>query len=147
MNEKVIEKLKNPDFFKELVIMSDESKVKEAFKSSGIEISNDDLNDIKEFINVVLESSSKLSEEDLKEISGGYRGGIVNRLSAKLVDATTEDAKENVVELTSWTAIHSDQIVEGLLATAIAGISIGGTLGVQKLIKTGKEKGWWSKKK
>ena len=47
MNEKVIEKLKNPDFFKELVIMSDESKVKEAFKNVGIEISNDDLNDIK----------------------------------------------------------------------------------------------------
>lgn len=145
MNEKVIEKLKNPDFFKELVIMSDESKVKEAFKNVGIEISNDDLKNIKEFINVVLESSSKLSEEDLKEISGGYGGGIVDKLSKKLADAT--DTHEMASFYTGWTANHSDQIVEGLLATAIAGISIGGTLGVQKLIKTGKEKGWWNKKK
>lgn len=145
MNEKVIEKLKNPDFFKELVIMSDESKVKEAFKSSGIEISNDDLNDIKEFINVVLESSSKLSEEDLNEISGGLYDGIVDKLSEKLAKAT--DTNEDPENYTGWTAIHSDQIVEGLLTTAIAGISIGGTLGVQKLIKTGKAKGWWSKKK
>lgn len=145
MNEKVIEKLKNPDFFKELIIMSDESKVKEAFKNVGIEISNDDLKNIKEFINVVLESSSKLSEEDLNEISGGYEDGIVHKLSEKLAAAT--DTNEDQYRITGWTATHSDQIVEGLLATAIAGISIGGTLGVQKLIKTGKEKGWWSKKK
>ena len=37
---------------------------------------------------------------------------------------------------------NSDKIVEAALVAAL----IGGTIGVQKLIKLGKEKGWWTKK-
>ncbi len=152
MNEKVIEKLKDANFFKEIVTIGDEGKVKEMFKKENIDINDEDLNDIGNFIGVSLEVASKLSGEELEKVSAGHKDSVVYALSDQLRDwAVTKDDQYGCnpdnwnTKRYKWIYDHSDKITEGALATAIVGLSVGGTLGIQKLIKTGKEKAWWTK--
>lgn len=132
MNEKIVEKLKDSKFLEKIIVMSDKSEVKEAFKKEGIEITDEDLKSIRGLIAGSVEKISEIPEEKLEEISGGTGDGIVGWLDDKIYLATDEDFFED----------NSGTIAETILATAL----VGGTIGVQKLIKMGKEKGWWTKK-
>ena len=115
--------------------MSDKSEVKEASKKEGIEITDEDLKNIRDLIASSVEKISEIPEEKLEEISGGVDDGLVDWLGYKFTDFSfVQD--HNVL------FSNSDKIVEAALVAAL----IGGTIGVQKLIKMGKEKGWWTKK-
>lgn len=148
MNEKVIEKLKDADFFKEIVTIDDVEKVKEKFKKENIDVNDEDLSGIRDIIKISLEMSSKLSDDELKQISAGYGDGIVDGLSEKLKNWAIYrdndaggDNEHWAIKRYEWLSDNSGKVVEVGLAVTL----IGGTIGVQKLIKTGKEKGWWTK--
>lgn len=151
MNEKILKKLKDSKFFSEIVVMSDKEKVKDIFKSSGIEITDEDLKDMKEFIERALNVVSKLPDNELEAASGGLNDGLVCAIFGQLAGAagfvhlfgSLDGGSPSCVNI----ARHSDKIVEGVLATTIAGVAVGGTIGVQKLVQKGREKGWWAKKK
>ena len=135
MNEKIVEKLKDSKFLEKIIVMSDKSEVKEAFKKEGIEITDEDLKNIRDLIASSVEKISEIPEEKLEEISGGVDDGLVDWLGYKFTDFSfVQD--HNVL------FSNSDKIVEAALVAAL----VGGTIGVQKLIKMGKEKGWWTKK-
>ena len=135
MNEKIVEKLKDSKFLEKIIVMSDKSEVKEAFKKEGIEITDEDLKSIRDLIASSVEKISEIPEEKLDEISGGVDDGLVDWLGDKFTDF-------NFVQDHNVLFSNSDKIVEAALVAAL----IGGTIGVQKLIKMGKEKGWWTKK-
>ena len=135
MNEKIVEKLKDSKFLEKIIVMSDKSEVKEAFKKEGIEITDEDLKNIRDLIASSVEKISEIPEEKLEEISGGVDDGLVDWLGDKFTDF-------NFVQDHNVLFSNSDKIVEAALVAAL----IGGTIGVQKLIKMGKEKGWWTKK-
>lgn len=135
MNEKIVEKLKDSKFLEKIIVMSDKSEVKEAFKKEGIEITDEDLKNIRDLIASSVEKISEIPEEKLEEISGGYKEGLVSILSTELRLLQNGDIDSVVYN-------YAEHIVEAVLAAAL----VGGTIGVQKLIKMGKEKGWWTKK-
>ena len=135
MNEKIVEKLKDSKFLEKIIVMSDKSEVKEAFKKEGIEITDEDLKSIRDLIASSVEKISEIPEEKLEEISRGVDDGLVDWLGDKFTDF-------NFVQDHNVLFSNSDKIVEAALVAAL----IGGTIGVQKLIKMGKEKGWWTKK-
>ena len=135
MNEKIVEKLKDSKFLEKIIVMSDKNEVKEAFKKEGIEITDEDLKNIRDLIASSVEKISEIPEEKLEEISGGYATGLVNNLSTELRVLQNGDVDGVVYN-------YAEHIVEAILAAAL----VGGTIGVQKLIKLGKEKGWWAKK-
>lgn len=138
MNEKIIEKLKDAKFLEKIIVMSDENDVKEAFKKEGLKITDEDLKDVRDHIEVTVEAISRISEEELEEISGGYGGGLVDKLSLRL-DTMDIGGEDSIISR------NSDKIVEAGLAVALIAGAVGGTIGVQKLIKVGKKKGWWTK--
>ena len=135
MNEKIVEKLKDSKFLEKIIVMSDKNEVKEAFKKEGVEITDEDLKNIRDLIASSVEKISEIPEEKLEEISGGYATGLVNNLSTELRVLQNGDVDGVVYN-------YAEHIVEAILAAAL----VGGTIGVQKLIKLGKEKGWWAKK-
>ena len=136
MNEKIVEKLKDSKFLEKIIVMSDKNEVKEAFKKEGVEITDEDLKNIRDLIASSVEKISKIPEEKLEEISGGIEDGLVHWLSDKFTDFSFVQEHHDVL------FSNSDKFVEAALVAAL----IGGTIGVQKLIKLGKEKGWWTKK-
>ena len=136
MNQKIIEKLKDAKFLEQIIGMSDEKDVKEAFKKEGLEITDEDLKEVRDLIAVSMGAISQMPEEELEEIAGGYGDGVVDKLSGKLDSM-------NIGGENSFISKNSDKIVEaGLAATLIAG-AVGGTIGIQKLIKSGNPKKWW----
>lgn len=137
MNEKIMEKLKDAKFLEKIIVMSDEKDVKEAFKKEGLEITDEDLKDVRDHIEVTVEAISRIPEEELEEISGGYGDGLVDSISDWLSGPRKNKG--------TFVYDHSDQIVEAGLATALIAGAVGGTIGVQKLIQVGKKKGWWTK--
>ncbi len=139
MNEKIVEKLKDSKFLEKIIVMSDKNEVKEAFKKEGVEITDEDLKSIRDLIASSVEKISKIPEEKLEEISGGYADGLVDKLSFA-IGGGREEEEETIISR------NSDKIVEIGLAAVLIGGAVGGTIGVQKLIKLGKEKGWWAKK-
>lgn len=138
MNEKIMEKLKDAKFLEKIIVMSDEKDVKEAFKKEGLEITDEDLKDVRDHIEVTVEAISRIPEEELEEISGGYGDGLVDSISDSITDW-------DCVEYGDFIYDNSDKIVEAGLATALIAGTVGGTIGVQKLIQVGKKKGWWTK--
>lgn len=139
MNEKIIEKLKDSKFLEEIIVMSDENDVREAFRKEGVEITDEDLKNIRDLIEISVETISRMPEEKLKEISGGYGDGLVDKLSLNL-DTMDIGGEDSIISR------NSDKIVETGLAAVLIGGAVGGTIGVQKLIQVGKKKGWWTKK-
>ena len=137
MNEKIMEKLKDAKFLEKIIVMSDEKDVKEAFKKEGLEITDEDLKDVRDHIEVTVEAISRIPEEELEEISGGYGDGLVDSISDWLSGPHKNKG--------TFVYDHSDKIVEAGLATALIAGAVGGTIGVQKLIQVGKKKGWWTK--
>ena len=161
MNEKIVEKFKDTEFLKKIIVLPDEEKVKEEFKKEGIEVEDKDLKEIKDLIKCSVEIASNLSSEELEKISAGLRDGVVRDLSDKMTDWLFDKIPWEIDQHGTRTGLspsitkkekfyykiynNSDKIVEAGLATMLVGMSVGGTLGLQKLIKTGKEKGWWTK--
>ena len=86
MNEKIVEKLKDSKFLEKIIVMSDKSEVKEAFKKEGIEITDEDLKSIRDLIASSVEKISEIPEEKLEEISGGVDDGLVDWLGDKFTD-------------------------------------------------------------
>lgn len=150
VDEKIVEKFKDTEFLKKIIVLPDEEKVKEEFKKEGIEVEDKDLKEIGDLIKCSVEVVSNLSSEELEKVSSGYKDGAVDFLSVELSKWAVEkhhEALDGSFSKKFYDKLedHSDKVVEAGLASMVAGLSIGGTLGMHKLIKTGKEKGWWTK--
>ncbi len=141
MNEKIMEKLKSPEFLKKIIVLPDAEKVKEEFRKEGIEVEDKDLKEIRDLIKCFTEMVSNLSSEELKKFSAGYRDGVVDSLSNQVADFAYYRGSDGSFSKGFYDTLYknSDKLVEVGLAAAL----IGGTIGVQKLIKAGK--GWWTK--
>ncbi|MDR1627461.1 MAG: hypothetical protein LBR79_01645 [Oscillospiraceae bacterium] len=71
MNDKIKEKLKNKDFLKKIIGLETKEEVKKAFSEEGLEISEQEVEEIGEYINACVDKLSKMPEDDLEKISGG----------------------------------------------------------------------------
>lgn len=74
MKEQVLKLLNDRKFCDELLKLENENEVKEHFKKNGVEITDEELLEIKEFISVMEKELKKLDNDVLKEISGGAGG-------------------------------------------------------------------------
>lgn len=82
MKEQVLKLLNDRKFCDELLKLENENEVKEHFKKNGVEITDEELLEIKEFISVMEKELKKLDNDVLKEISGGVGAGGVKRTRA-----------------------------------------------------------------
>lgn len=74
MKEQVLRLLDNREFCDKLLEIENENEVKEHFKKNGVEITDEELSEIKEFISAMEKELKKLDNDVLKEISGGVKG-------------------------------------------------------------------------
>ena len=72
--EKMDKALKDKDFVAKILAMQTPEEVQEAFKGKGVEISLEEVEILGKIINKTAEKGEMLSEEELKEISGGNLG-------------------------------------------------------------------------
>ncbi len=71
MNEKILEKLEDPNFIFKLMNLEDENEVTELFSQEGVNISEKEKSDLAQMINKILGQLRKMPEDELKKIAGG----------------------------------------------------------------------------
>ncbi len=71
LQNKIIELLNNKDFSEKLLLLENDIQVKEHFKIYGVEISDSELENVRKLIFDMVICADKLSDSDLKNVSGG----------------------------------------------------------------------------
>ncbi len=71
MDEKIISKLEDKKFVEELLIQKNDDDVKKLFNSQGIEISDNEIDELGEVISEITKSMKSMSENELEGIAGG----------------------------------------------------------------------------
>ncbi len=99
MKEQILKLLDNIEFCEKLVELKSEDEVKKHFKDNGVEVTDQDVLEIKETINSIEQEVNKLDNEALEIISGGsgteVSGTEVSGTKGiDLVTRTLEAAKE-----------------------------------------------------
>ncbi len=77
MDKKIIEKLNNKEFARKIINMSTKEEVKKAFADEGIEISEDEINNLGEMIVNMISKISEMPEDELEKVSGGNLGNAI----------------------------------------------------------------------
>lgn len=73
MREKLVKLLENEDFINKILSIKTDEEVRNEFKSNGVELSDEELENIKKAYGKVMETLEKLDDDTLKELSGGRR--------------------------------------------------------------------------
>jgi len=71
---KIEELVKNESFIKELLSMESNEAVIALFKNNGVDITNEEVEELAKGLDQMLNSEANLSEEELQNISGGVIG-------------------------------------------------------------------------
>ncbi len=69
--EKLQQLMQDEEFLKEILVLETAEEVQQAFKEKDVDISIEDLEKIKELIKKSINEDYELTEEELKEITGG----------------------------------------------------------------------------
>lgn len=110
MKEQVLKLLNDRKFCDELLKLENENEVKEHFKKNGVEITDEELLEIKEFISVMEKELKKLDNDVLKEISGGVgedkavqpaSSAVTDKKERKAID-TIRDIDEGMGIISKW---------------------------------------------
>ena len=92
MKEQVLRLLDNREFCDKLLEIENENEVKEHFKKNGVEITDEELSEIKEFISAMEKELKKLDNDVLKEISGGVGSGKKKKRRGNIAITETTDS-------------------------------------------------------
>ncbi len=76
MRKEILVQLEKKKFMEKIISMEKPEEVKEAFENEGIYITDQELKEIGETLYSVLEKISKLSDNEIKKISGGIIGTL-----------------------------------------------------------------------
>lgn len=71
MKEKLVKLLENEDFINKILSIKTDEEVRNEFKSNGVELSDEEFENIKKGYGKVMENLEKLDDDTLKELSGG----------------------------------------------------------------------------
>lgn len=93
MNEKLIKLLENRDFVEKILNMKTDEEVKNEFKSNGVDLTDEEILEIKKAYGQIVEKLEKLDDSTLEKLSGG-RGEKDNKEKAK--DAFWKFLAENI---------------------------------------------------
>ncbi|MDQ5983111.1 MAG: hypothetical protein RUMPE_00109 [Eubacteriales bacterium SKADARSKE-1] len=78
---------KNKEFLQKVLVQKTEDDVKKIFAEKGVEVTQQDLNNIKETVQLILGKKQKLSVDEAKKVSGGMRTAAMIQLSAAVTEA------------------------------------------------------------
>lgn len=117
----IMEVMRDEDFVNEILDMQTTEEVKEAFAEKGLELSLEEIDIISQIINKMVDkNTTELSDDDLKEISGG--GGTVTGGAKKVFkDIKTSFSEVNKEAANIGSALAYSSIAVALIATGIAG--------------------------
>lgn len=87
---KSFEKLcSNQIFLQKVFLQKNEDDVKKLFAENGVEINQQQLNDIKEIIHLILGKKQKLSADEIEKVAGGIPPAAILQLSAAFTEAVS----------------------------------------------------------
>ena len=93
MNEKLTKLLENRDFVEKILNMKTDEEVKNEFKSNGVDLTDEEILEIKKAYSQMAEKLEKLDDNTLEKLSGGW-GGKSKKEEA--IDAIWEFISKNV---------------------------------------------------
>ena len=115
----IMEVMRDEDFVNEILDMQTTEEVKEAFAEKGLELSLEEIDIISQIINKMVDkNTTELSDDDLREISGGSVISGTKDVFKKIATSFS-NANEDATELGSALAYTSMAVA--LIATGIAG--------------------------
>lgn len=85
IRSEIIKLLEDKDFVQKIVTMEDVEEVKKSFKNKGVEISDNELNELGAIMNEIIEILNKMPEEELNSVSGGAELRSSNIWGANLI--------------------------------------------------------------
>ncbi len=145
MDEKIIELLKQPDFMNKIINEDDVFKVKSFFKEEGIDISDEDLKKLGNIIYHSLDTISQLSEEDMKNISGGADPPTSESSNKETTGTSPNTPAELTKKEKIFEAIHENKgyIIVGSVSLCVGTIYSIKT--VMRRVRKNREKSWIKK--
>ena len=81
LKNEIIELFNDKDFSEKLLLLENDTQVKEHFKNYGVEISDDELEDIRKLIFDMISRADKLNLSELEKVDGGVAVGTALLLS------------------------------------------------------------------
>jgi soluble P-type ATPase len=144
MNKEITEKLKDQNFANKVANAKDEAVVKKLFSDENISTTDSDITELKNLFQNVAKTLQEVPEAEIDKIAGGERDGVVDELSGRLNAFANrkywnaEKEKTSAKKFYDELANNSDKVVEGTLAVAL----VGATIGAQKLYHHAS--GWWT---
>ena len=147
MRKEIIEKLKEEEVAEKVLEAKTGDEIYEVFKSYSLEISKEEADEILKEKSELVSKISEISEEELSKYSGGWKDGVVYKLSDKLSGVVcrpgTNENDENVLykpyeeeKFKSFVCDNSDKIIEA----GLVGATVVATLGVSKIVSYCKKK-------
>ena len=130
INEKKFnELLENKDFMQEIISMETLEEVQGGFAKQGVEVSKDEVEQLGEVIKEVNEKISKLSNDELNLIVGGYQGDFSGYFSKDdySVESTSGVGIRENSNLINPNTSKSPR--KGFIGKAIIGVTVASALG------------------
>ena len=81
MNEKVVKLFENKSFLEKILKMDDEADIAEAFRQEGVELTKEEMMELKETVAKFGERLEGMSESDLENVSAGLVGWLGTALT------------------------------------------------------------------
>ncbi len=81
LKNEIMELFNDKDFSEKLLLLENDTQVKEHFKNYGVEISDDELEDIRKLIFDMISRADKLNLSELEKVDGGVAVGTALLLS------------------------------------------------------------------
>lgn len=109
MKEKLVELLENEEFVSKILSMKTDEEVRNEFKSNGVELSDEELSNIKKTYGKIMEGLEKLDDDTLEELSGGGPLDIFRTPGQIMRNKFTDAVVDNIPRMASM-------VLDGLAA-------------------------------
>lgn len=78
MQEKLTELMKDKEFVKKILEMETPEEVQKALAEKGVDLSIEQIEDIRKGIIARVSSEEEMSDEQLEQVAGGFIGDLIN---------------------------------------------------------------------
>lgn len=96
MNEKLTKLLENRDFVEKILNMETDEEVKNEFKSNGVDLTDEEILEIKKAYGQVAEKLEKLDDGTLEKLSGGWGETEFEKLRKSILKSAANKSDEVV---------------------------------------------------